>query len=230
MRNHRVNCQLAEQHKMKLHDRYKASSFRAYNDKLPFRYDASLAVRFFRPSTMDDFVLEALGQDVASSAILDVGCATGRLLERLAEAGARSLAGSDLAPRILDVAREKLARLEFDCDLRPADAEASLPWPAETFDAVVLTGVVHHFSNPQDAFREIGRVLRPAGRLIIADACFFTPVRQLFNLGLRVHPHEGDFRFYTGRQLRQMLSRYGWEVSRCERINSWFFGMVAQKP
>ena len=218
-----------EQHKMKPHDRYKASSFRAYNDKLPGRYDTSIAVRFFRPSTMDGFVLDALGQDVAASAILDVGCATGRLLERLAEAGARDLAGSDLAPRILDVARRKLARFDFECDLRSADAETSLPWPADTFDAVVLTGVVHHFCHPQDAIREIGRVLLPGGKLIIADACFFPPLRELFNLCLRVHPHEGDCYFHTGGQLRQMLSTHGWEVSRCERLNWWFFGIVARR-
>jgi SAM-dependent methyltransferase len=218
-----------DQHKMKPHDRYKASSFRAYNEKLPGKYDTSIAVRFFRPSTMDDFVMDALGQDVAASAILDVGCATGRLLERLAEAGARKLAGCDLAPRILDAARGKLARFDVVSDLRSADAETSLPWPAETFDVVVLTGVVHHFCNPQDALREIGRVLRPGGKLIIADACFFPPVRELFNLCLRVHPHKGDCYFHTGRHLRQTLSAGGWEVSRCERLNWWFFGIVARR-
>jgi len=218
-----------DQHKMEAYDRYKASSFRAYNDKLPSRYDKSIAVRFFRPSTMDDFVLDALGQDVTELAILDVGCATGRLLQCLAEAGARDLAGADLAPRILDVARRKLARFGFECDFRDADPETSLPWPADKFDAVVLTGVVHHFYRPVDALREIGRVLRPGGKLIIADACFFPPVRELFNLCLRVHPHEGDRYFHTRRQLRQMLSTHGWEVGRCERLNWWFFGIVARQ-
>jgi ubiquinone/menaquinone biosynthesis C-methylase UbiE len=218
-----------EEHKANRRDRYKASSFRAYNEKLPDRYDTSIAVRILRLSTMDDFVLDALGQDVASSAILDVGCATGRLLERLADAGARELAGSDLAPRILEVARRKLARFDVESDLRDADAETSLPWAANTFDAVVLTGVVHHFYHPEAALREVERVLRPGGKLIIADACFFPPMRELFNLCLRVHPHEGDCHFYTGNQLRQLLLACGWEVSRCERLNWWSFGLVARR-
>jgi SAM-dependent methyltransferase len=210
-------------------DRYKASNFRAYNDKLPLRYDTSLAVRFFRPSTMDEFVLDVLGQDVAAWSILDVGCATGRLLERLAEAGARELAGADVAPRILDVARRKLARFDCQCDLRSADAETALPWPAETFDVVVLTGVVHHFCDLESAFQEISRVLSSGGILIVADACFFPPFRELLNICLRVHPHEGDRYFYKRSQLRQRLSALGWEVCRCERLNQWFFGIVARR-
>jgi ubiquinone/menaquinone biosynthesis C-methylase UbiE len=218
-----------EEPKANRRDRYKESSFRAYNEKLPDRYDTSIAVRLFRPSTMDDFVLDVLGQDVASSAILDVGCATGRLLEHLAEAGARELAGSDLAPRILDVARRKLSRFDVKSDLRDADAETLLPWAADMFDAVVLTGVVHHFYHPEAALREVERVLRPGGKLIIADACFIPPMRELFNLCLRVHPHEGDCHFYTATQLRQLLLVCEWEVSHCERLNWWSFGIVAQR-
>jgi ubiquinone/menaquinone biosynthesis C-methylase UbiE len=215
------------QDETKLYDRYKASSLRAYNEKLPDRYDTSIALRVLRPSIMDDFVLGALGPGLAGSAVLDVGCATGRLLERLAEAGARELAGSDLAPRILDVARRKLARFDVALDLRSADAETALPWPADSFDAVTLTGVVHHFRNPEAALGEIGRVLRPGGKLIIVDACFFPPVREFFNLCLRIHPHEGDCYFRTRTQLREMLLARGWHVTCCRRLNWWSFGMVA---
>jgi len=211
------------------HDRYKASSFRAYNEKLPERYDNSIAVRLLRLSRMDDFVLDMLGHDVASSSILDIGCATGRLLERLAEAGAQELAGSDLAPRILEVAHRRLTRFNIEPDLRVADAETLLPWAADTFDVVVLTGVVHHFCRPGSALLEIERVLRPSGTLIIADACFFPPVRELFNLCLRIHPHEGDYRFYTSNQLRRLLLACGWVVNRCQRLNWWSFGIMARQ-
>ena len=179
------------------YDRYKASSLRAYNVKLPDRYDTAIALQVLRVSVMDDFVLDAIGPDLGSLRILDVGCATGRLLERLAAAGARDLAGSDLAPRIVDVARRRLADQGSVADLRPADAEGGLPWPGGSFDAVTLTGVLHHFMTPEAALGEMGRVLRPGGRLVLSDACFFPPVREIFNVALRVRPHEGDYHFYT---------------------------------
>lgn len=218
----------AEEQMANKRDRYKASSFRAYNDKLPYRYDSSIAVRFFQLSKMDDFVLDILGSDITSIAILDVGCATGRLLERLAEEGARKLTGSDLAPRILDVARGRLTRFNNDFVLIEADAETLLPWPAESFDVVILTGVVHHFCHPEAAFLEIKRVLRTDGKLIIADACFFPPIRQLFNLCLRIHPHKGDCHFFTRYLLSKMLLTCGWNVIHSKWINWCYFGTVAQ--
>ena len=208
------------------YDRYKTSSLKAYDVKLPERYDTSLAVRFLRVSVMDDFVLDDLGSEVPSLSILDVGCATGRLLNRLAAAGGRMLAGSDLAPRILEVARAKLMDRGVEADLRSADAESSLPWSTDSFDVVTLTGVLHHFFRPRAALAEIRRVLRPAGRLIVCDACFFSPVRELFNLCLRVQPHEGDYHFYTARQASSLLTECRWDVVRCRRLSWWSYGMV----
>ncbi len=209
-----------------LYDRYKASSFRAYNVKLPDRYDTAIAARILRLAVMDDFVLDELGPNVSTLRILDVGCATGRLLDRLAAAGARSLAGSDLAPRIVDVARAKLADRGIEADLRPADAESELPWPPGSFDVVTSTGVLHHFMRPEAALAEIERVLRPGGRLVMSDACFFPPARELMNLCLLVHPHEGDYHFHTARQAADLLTESGWDVVRCRRLNWWSYGVV----
>ena len=218
-----------DQESGKFVDRYKASSFATYNFKLPTRYDDSVAVKLFRVSVMDDFVLNELGFELMDLAILDVGCATGRLLDRLASNGARKLAGSELAPNILDVARSKLAHRGVSVDLQCADAEVSLPWQSGRFDVVTLTGVLHHFFTPHAALAEIFRVLCPGGRLIMVDPCFFSPIREFVNLCLRVHPHEGDYHFYTAQQAKTMFADMGWQVARCERLNWFFYGVVAVK-
>jgi 2-polyprenyl-3-methyl-5-hydroxy-6-metoxy-1,4-benzoquinol methylase len=68
---------------------------------MPARYDASPWMKLCQTPLWDRTVTQELEQSgIATLRILDVGCATGRLLERLAEAGALQLCGADLAPRI----------------------------------------------------------------------------------------------------------------------------------
>ena len=211
-------------------DRYKASSYRSYNFKMPSRYDTCIWVRFFQTALWDRTVVQELYPSISSVRILDVGCATGRLLERLAEAGATELFGVDLAPRILEVAREKLAKTGAAVELRSGDAEDSLPWGRDSFDAVTLTGVLHHFFRPRDALAEVRRVLRPEGRLLIIDPCFLSPVRQILNMALRVAPHDGDFRFYSPTHVANLLADVGFQVARTRRVGFWAFLADASKP
>ena len=208
-------------------DRYKASTLRAYDGPLADRYDASLPVRLLDLTVMDDFVVDVLGPTVVDQKMLDVGCGTGRLLARLATIGVKEFAGSDLAPRMLELARRRLSAFDVEADLRRGDAEAALPWPPGAFDVVLSTGVFHHFYHPVAALAEMGRVLRHGGWLIVADPCFFAPVREVLNLLLRVHPRDGDFYFYEPSQADRLLSEHGWRVERRERLNWWAFGLAA---
>jgi SAM-dependent methyltransferase len=202
-------------------DRYKASSYRSYNFKMPSRYDTCIWTKYAH--LMDQLIVQELGPHLSSLRILDVGCATGRLLERLAQAGATQLFGADLAPRILEVAAEKLAKTGTSADLRTADAEDCLPWDDERFDVVILTGVLHHFFRPRDALGEIRRVLRPGGRLLIVDACFFPLVRQIVNAALRLVPHDGDCRFHSAKDAACLLEDLGFEVQETRRGWGSFF-------
>ena len=207
-------------------DRYKASSYRSYNTVMPERYDRIWG-RWLGP--WDRAIAGVIGSDIAALRILDVGCATGRLLQVLASAGATALAGADLAPRILDVAAQKLAQADVHADLQPADAEDRLPWDDSTFDAVTLTGVLHHFFRPMDALAEIRRVLRPGGRLLVADPSFFTPLRQVLNTWFRFRPHDGDYHFYSATGAAKLLVSAGFRITRAERIPFGYL-LDASKP
>ncbi|MBN2565174.1 MAG: class I SAM-dependent methyltransferase [Candidatus Eisenbacteria bacterium] len=213
---------------MALHDRYRASNLRAYDGALAARYEDSLPVRVLRVWELDDFVIGELGSEITSLSILDVGCATGRLLARLAAAGAKRICGADVAPAILELARMRLR--DAGADLRLADAEANLPWPDGAFDVVSLTGVFHHFTRPARALGEIRRVLRPGGRVLMADACFFTPLREVMNGCLLIRPRDGDFRFYRPGDASRILSRSGLQVNLVRRLNWWSYGAVGVRP
>jgi len=104
--------------------------------------------------------------------VLDVGCGTGyfaRLLARVV--GPDGLVvGIDPSPKMIAYAARKAGRAS-NCQFRVGTAE-SLDLPAEHFDVVVSSLVMHHL--PDDlrvpALREMWRVLRPGGTLLVAEA------------------------------------------------------------
>jgi ubiquinone/menaquinone biosynthesis C-methylase UbiE len=119
-------------------------------------------------------VLDSVADLVAESepspaAVLDVGCGTGALLRelegRLPEG--IDLTGVDPAPAMLEVGRGKL-RPGSRIHLEEAFAE-QLPFPDGTFDLVVSTVSFHHWSDQRAGLGEAARVLRPEGRILLAD-------------------------------------------------------------
>ena len=198
-------------------DRYKRSSYRAYNWKMPPIYDSSVMKVGKLIDLLDETVLREMPSNDFSIRILDVGCATGRLLYKLAKHGYTNLSGVDLAPRIIEVARKKLSNFKVNLDLKTADSEDDLPWPDNSFDIITLTGVIHHFYRLNDALKEAYRVLDKQGKLIILDPWFPIIIRQIANSWLYFFPHDGDFRFYTPKRIDKTLAEIGLKNTRHRR-------------
>ena len=100
--------------------------------------------------------------------LLDVGTGTGRILELLAPR-ARHAIGLDLSREMLAVARAKLDQAGLrNCELRQGDMY-HLPLPPSSVDAVTFHQVLHFGETPDEAIAEAARVLRPGGRLLVAD-------------------------------------------------------------
>jgi ubiquinone/menaquinone biosynthesis C-methylase UbiE len=98
-----------------------------------------------------------LGITGPSACILDVGTGTGRVSIPLLEHGA-DLVGCDLSVPMLRRLQEKLP------SARILQADASrLPFPSQSFDAVMTVHVIHLISPWQEAMREFRRVVRPGG-------------------------------------------------------------------
>jgi len=109
---------------------------------------------------------------------LDVCCGTGdltlELAARLAPGG--SVVGCDFSEPMLDLAREKAgARGAAGVRFEWADA-LSLPYDAGRFDAVTVGFGLRNFADRDRGLREMARVLRPGGRLVVLE---FTRPRRL---------------------------------------------------
>jgi len=101
---------------------------------------------------------------------LDAGCGTGFLSFELAARGHR-VTGVDFAPAMLAEARRKAAERAVSVHFEEADAE-HLPFPEGSFDLAISRHVLWTLPHPAAAIDEWIRVLRPGGRLVVADGQF----------------------------------------------------------
>ncbi|MBM9520292.1 metalloregulator ArsR/SmtB family transcription factor [Desulforhopalus vacuolatus] len=95
---------------------------------------------------------------------VDLGCGTGELLERMASCCDKVI-GVDSSPGMLQQAR---GRLGDRASLRIGALE-HLPLANAEADFAAISMVLHHLSDPEKAVAEAIRVLRPGGRLVVAD-------------------------------------------------------------
>lgn len=99
--------------------------------------------------------------------VLDVACGSGNLALELARRGCPT-EGVDIAVNLLDQARSRAAAESLDIDFIEADAEA-LPYPDESFDAVVSMFGAMFAPRPQVVADELLRVTRPGGFVALAN-------------------------------------------------------------
>ncbi|MDR3577591.1 MAG: methyltransferase domain-containing protein [Anaerolineaceae bacterium] len=114
-----------------------------------------------------------LARIIPGEQILEVGCGTGTLsLAAKRQAGAHStVCGIDIAPDMIETARQKAAKAGLDAQFQVGRIE-TIPYPDNQFDLVLSSLMLHHIpddKNKQQGLKEIFRVLKPGGRLLIVD-------------------------------------------------------------
>jgi SAM-dependent methyltransferase len=126
-------------------------------------------------------IAAALCAHLPCASLLDAGCGDGRYFHVIApNPPAERLVGCDISERILATARETAAAVGLSPELVRANVE-SLPFGDGSFDLVLCTQVLEHLLGPADGVRELARVLRPGGTLILsADHAGNTVTRVLF--------------------------------------------------
>lgn len=146
----------------------------------PRFYDVSVGLLFAGRRRRAYRTLLAAAQVQAGDRVLDVGAGPGYFARILAEAvgPGGSVVGIDAAPEMTGYANRKAAHLS-NCRFQPGTAE-SLAFPDAAFDVVVSCLVLHHLPEQArlQAVREMKRVLRPGGKVLLAE--FQIPERGLW--------------------------------------------------
>lgn len=174
----------------------------------------------FQPEAILTESLYAVLADVVSPGFdcLDFGCGDGRTAGTWLREHAGSYVGVDISDAALEQARA------LGLDVRKIDESAELPFDATSFDCVLAAEVLEHMFRPDEACREIHRVLRPGGTIVVTvpnsaywrrrvDLALFARWNPMGDMLSVDEPwRDPHIRFFTGAGLRRMLERTGFEA------------------
>jgi SAM-dependent methyltransferase len=142
----------------------------------------------------------------AGAHVLDAGCGSGRLLDELVRYGWH-VSGLDMNPDSVEIARGR-----GHADVQQGVVEA-LPWEDETFDLVTSLDVVEHTADDRVSLRELRRVVRTGGRLLITVPAYqaLWSSHDVFNR---------HYRRYDRKMMRAAAAEVGLTIERMTYFNS----------
>ena len=155
--------------------------------------------------------------------VLDIACGTGTLLAAFRKKTAIKGYGIDIADRMIKNAAANNPGMEFHvsrCD--------DMPFGNATMDVVTICAAYHHFPDTVAFAKEAKRVLKPNGRIYIAEVRWPGFFRVIANPFISLSK-EGDVRIYAPKEIVRNLTQSGFEGA-----GSAVYGHIqivtAQKP
>jgi demethylmenaquinone methyltransferase / 2-methoxy-6-polyprenyl-1,4-benzoquinol methylase len=183
--------------------------------------------------------------------ILDVATGTGDIALALCKLKPHTIVGIDISEKMVQIGKQKVKQAGLDgcVFLQTGDAE-DIHYPDNRFDLVTVAYGVRNFANLERGLREIKRVLKPGGKLLILE--FMTPRNTLFSKFYRFYfrnilPTIGGIvsankqaysylpasvqQFPDGEQFLTILQNIGFVNAQCKRLTQGVAGLyAAYKP
>lgn len=153
-------------------------------------------------------ILERLMRSLAlapDAQILDAGCGSGRNMVDFARLG--SVTGVEISDASVERARMRGVGEVLQCSI------TSMPFADDHFDVAVCLDVIEHIEDEQGALRELHRVVRPGGSLLITVPAY----QWLWSEHDEINHHQ---RRYTRKTLSTAAAAAGWETVRTTYFNT----------
>lgn len=144
--------------------------------------------------------------------LLDVGCGNGIFLSMVLNKFDVEVSGIDISPGMIEKSKELL---DSRADLKVGDSE-HLPWNDGSFDVVTCSASFHHYPNPELVLKEMRRVLRPDGILMIADPFTSNELLRFFANILIKFSKSGDVKIYSQKEMQELLEKCGFTLIKWE--------------
>lgn len=143
--------------------------------------------------------------------LLEVGSGYGYLLDYFRQDGWQ-VEGAEPNEGLNRNARKTLGLKVFSGILPEAN------YPDASFDVVLMAHVIEHVPDPQDTLREIRRVLKPGGMLVMETPRYDTLMFKLLGRRERSLSCDGHIYFFTTKTLRESSEKAGFEVVREDAV------------
>jgi ubiquinone/menaquinone biosynthesis C-methylase UbiE len=209
--------------------------------------DPKAAEAYDRISRMPQFGLirrsfvKKLKKYAVEGTITDVGCGPGYLLQVIAKELPRNrLVGVDISKEMVEKARANFRSKGYGrrAEFKQGSAD-NLPFDEGTQDFVVSTLSLHHWADPQSAFDEIYRVLKPGGQMLILDMrrdarrLFLWLLRFAQNVALRLlglnairrinEPTGSLLASYTSEEIEKIMKKTSFSDYKIEGKLGWMY-------
>ena len=185
----------------------KAKSSKRFN-KWSRGYDRNiLQFLVFRQS--HDMFLKNIIHDNSVSRLLDVGCGTGEFALKLKKHKKDvSIFGIDISTDMINIAKAKAKfNGNSDIDFRVGDVD-HMPYSDNYFDCITCAHSFHHYPHKKRAMREMFRVLKNNGKIMIIDGCKDKLLGK-FIFDFVIKKHEVEVHHLHSNQFRRLLAGAG---------------------